>query len=381
MGSSKRDGVTVTCARILDLYTRRHSRHKRRRPQHSPEPEYGADEAAVKKIARPAPGTRSTGVRVRLGRSRPGIPERGARAGRPPQAGCRGSNGAPGGGPRGQGVRGSVGRPRCLRIVRMTSRASLVAITHMGPPRRGSRGHRPSKTRRIRSAQAQRQGFSVPPARARSVPPPGSGRRTARARADRTRPRPRGPPLGLAPAHGAREYPWYKTRLIRGRGATAASLSEGDEDAPLGRVKKTVSPHRIAEDGTYAELSDERDDGQPGRRTVPLHRAPDHAPQGDRASARPSARGLRPRAGVAADPGRGRADDHRGVRRLLPDAGEHDDRPGRRHGPEGARAARPGTSRPALDRARGDTGQRSGARHEHPAPDYHGSRTVQGGSA
>src|SRR5437870_13914571 len=56
MGSSKRDGVTVTCARILDLYTRRHSRHKRRRPQHSPEPEYGADEAAVKKIARPAPG-------------------------------------------------------------------------------------------------------------------------------------------------------------------------------------------------------------------------------------------------------------------------------------------------------------------------------------
>src|SRR5437667_3751501 len=76
MGSSKRDGVTVTCARILDLYTRRHSRHKRRRPQHSPEPEYGADEAAVKKIARPAPGTRSTGVRVRLGRSRPGIPER-----------------------------------------------------------------------------------------------------------------------------------------------------------------------------------------------------------------------------------------------------------------------------------------------------------------
>ena len=234
MGSSKRDGVTVTCARILDLYTRRHSRHKRRRPQHSPEPEYGADEAAVKKIcATGARGPARRGSGWGLGGRVLAYPSEGPVPDGPLRPG-RGSNGAPGGGPRGQGVRGSVGRPRCLRIVRMTSRASLVAITHMGPPRRGSRGHRPSKTRRIRSAQAQRQGFSVPPARARSVPPPGSGRRTARARADRTRPRPRGPPLGLAPAHGPREYPWYKTRLIRGRGATAASLSEGDEDAPSG---------------------------------------------------------------------------------------------------------------------------------------------------
>ncbi len=63
------------------------------------------------------------------------------------------------GGP-GGGSAARLGSPRWPRILRMTSPASIVAITDMRPPQRGQASTSRSKTRRIRSAQAQSRGFS-----------------------------------------------------------------------------------------------------------------------------------------------------------------------------------------------------------------------------
>lgn len=77
---------------------------------------------------------------------------------------------------------GSVGRPRWPRIVRISSPASIVAITDMRPPQRAQAQTSRSNTRRIKLAHVQSRSLSV---RLGCSPSPGhpvSAQRFVRAR-------------------------------------------------------------------------------------------------------------------------------------------------------------------------------------------------------
>ena len=106
MSPSKRDGFTVTCARIFDLHIRRHSRHKRPKAATLSAGQIRCGRSGCQDNLRDRrPGTRSTGSGWGLGGRVLAHPGEGPVPDGPLRPGCRGSNGAPG-----QAARGGSGR-------------------------------------------------------------------------------------------------------------------------------------------------------------------------------------------------------------------------------------------------------------------------------